>query len=773
VLGYPPSAFDGDPDLFRRLVHPDDRALVDPDAVAWRDGHPVVVRMQHADGRWIWLEQRGTPVLNAEGDPVAVDGVARDVTEQRRVEAALARVNRVQRTLSAANEALVRADEELPLLEAICRAVIEEGGFLFAWVGYCEDDEAGTIRPIAHAGRGEGYLDEIAVSWHDNDHGRGPTGVAAREGRPAFSREIAADPAMTPWVEAALARGYASSASFPLGRGDGVFGVLSIYSAEPDAFVPQEVSLLVELAADLSYGVDALRTRAAGAAAEADRRRLAMAIEQTADTVVITDLDGRVVYVNPAIERALGYERAEVVGRPPEVTDAIFGMSVLDPAITSSDTAGRVWSATLPYRRKDGSIAEFDVVVTPVRDERGTPIGTVGVGRDTSRERELAAQLRQAEKMQAVGELAGGIAHDFNNLLTVIRGYAELHLASHPEPDPERLDVDELARAADRAAELVRQLLAVGRRQAVHPERLDLAEVVTTALPMLGRVVGEGVEITTQATTPTPQVLADRGQLERVLLNLAANSRDAMPGGGLVTIEVRPVMLDEDFLATHQGARAGAHAMLAVSDTGVGMDAATMAHLFEPFFTTKEPGRGTGLGLASAYGIVKQAGGSIFGESEPGRGCTFRIYLPEVDAVDAVDAADATGPTDPAISSGPTAGTETVHLVEDEPGVRAFARRSLERHGYSVVAFGSPAEALDFAAEHPAACDALVTDMVMPAMSGGAVAERLRALRPDLPVLFITAYGDVNPKAPRAPVVAKPFTGLELARALRAVLDAR
>jgi two-component system sensor histidine kinase/response regulator len=183
-------------DLLRRLVHPDDRALFAPDAGAWRDGRPVVVRVQHADGGWIWLEQRGTTVLDAEGDPVAVEGVARDVTEQRRVEAALARVNRAQRTLSAANQALVRADEESSLLGAICRAVVEEGGFLFAWVGYCEDDEAGTIRPIAHAGHGDGYLDEISVSWHDNDHGRGPTGVAAG-GRPTISREITADPAMT------------------------------------------------------------------------------------------------------------------------------------------------------------------------------------------------------------------------------------------------------------------------------------------------------------------------------------------------------------------------------------------------------------------------------------------------------------------------------------------------------------------------------------------------------------------------------------------------
>ncbi len=404
VLGYPPSAFDGDPDLFRRLVHPDDRGLVDPDAGAWRDGRPFVVRMQHADGRWIWLEQRGTPVLDAEGDPVAVDGVARDVTQQRRVEAALARVNRVQRTLSAVNQALVRADEEPALLEAICRAVIDEGGFCFAWVGYCEDDEAGTIRPIAHAGHEEGYLDEIVVSWHDNDHGRGPTGVAARERRSAISREIAADPAMTPWVEAALARGYASSASFPLGRGDEVFGVLSIYSAEPDAFGPEKVALLEQLAADLCYGVDALRTRAGGAAAEAERRRLAMAIEQSAESVVITDAAGVIEYVNPSFERVTGYTAAEALGQNPRLLQSGRQTRGFYEAMWNTLTDNRPWVGDVVNRRKDGSLFTEEAVISPVHDDAGTLTGYVAVQREVTREREAEAreQVRARERAQAV-----------------------------------------------------------------------------------------------------------------------------------------------------------------------------------------------------------------------------------------------------------------------------------------------------------------------------------------------------------------------------------
>ncbi len=342
------------------------------------------------------------------GQAVAVEGVARDVTEQRRIETALARVNRVQRTLSAANAALVRADEELSLLEAICRAVIDEGGFRFAWVGYCEDDEAGTIRPVAHAGHEEGYLDEIAVSWHDNDSGRGPTGVAARERRPTVSREIAADPAMAPWVEAALARGYASSAAFPLGRDEAVFGVLTIYAAEPDTFGPEEVALLEELAADLSYGVDALRTRAVGAAAEAARRRLVTAIEQSAESIVITDAAARIEYVNPTFERVTGFTAAEVLGQNPRLLQSGHQTRAFYEAMWQTLTSGQPWAGDVVNRRKDGSLYTEAAVISPIRDGAGTTTSYVAVQREVTREREAEAreQVRARERTQIAEALA-------------------------------------------------------------------------------------------------------------------------------------------------------------------------------------------------------------------------------------------------------------------------------------------------------------------------------------------------------------------------------
>ena len=402
VLGFPATAFVEDPELFYRLAHPDDRAQLDYQGGSWRDERPMLLRVRHADGRWVWLEQRGSLVPGDDGLPLALEGVARDVTEQRRVEEALARVNRVQRTLSAANQALVRAVDEPPLLEAICRAVVDEGGFRFAWVGYCDDDEAGTVRPVAHAGHEDGYLASITVTWRDGPHGRGPTGIAAREGHTAISHDIAADQVMSPWADAARGRGYASSAGFPLRQGDSVFGVLSIYAHEPDAFGPDEVALLEELAADLSYGVGALRSRAAAATAEAARRRLATAIEQSPDSVVITDATGAIEYVNPAFERATGYSASEALGQNPRLLKSGHQSAAFFEGLWRTLGEGRPWVGDFVNRRKDGSLFTEEAVISPVHDATGVPAGYVAVKRDVTAEREAQARERTRARERAL-----------------------------------------------------------------------------------------------------------------------------------------------------------------------------------------------------------------------------------------------------------------------------------------------------------------------------------------------------------------------------------
>ncbi len=330
-----------------------------------------------------------------QGTLVAVEGAARDVSDRQRADAHLVRLNRMHRTLSAANERLVRAETEPALLETFCRAVVEHGGFRFAWVGYREEDPAGTVRPVAHAGHEAGYLASVRISWHDNEYGQGPAGAAIRAGRPVVSRDLAADPAMAPWSSEALARGYASVAALPLGRGGDVFGVLVIYSDERDAFGVEEIDLLENLAADLAYGVGTLQARAIREAGEAERIRLATAIEQTTESVVITDPDANIVYVNPAFERISGYTSAEVIGRNPRILQSGVQTAASYADMWATLTAGGTWTGQFENRRKDGTTYTEVASITPVVDASGSVASYVAVKRDVTRKRALEAQERR------------------------------------------------------------------------------------------------------------------------------------------------------------------------------------------------------------------------------------------------------------------------------------------------------------------------------------------------------------------------------------------
>jgi PAS domain S-box-containing protein len=392
VLGYPPAAFYADPGLMGKLVHPDDRHLLEPEPGAPQVADTVVMRLQHADGHWVWLEQRSTPVLDAEGRLVAVEGAARDVSDRQRAEASVGRLNRVLRTLTAANDALMRAGSEAELLESICRVVIEEGAYRYAWVGYREDDAAGTVRPVASAGYGPGYQVGQDVTWHPTERGLGPVGTSVREGRTVILPDMATDPTFAPWREAARALGYVSGAAIPLCEGSQAFGALVIYSDERDAFGTEEIALLEELAADLAYGVGTLRARAIREAGEVERARLATAIEQTAESVVITDPAANIVYVNPAFERTTGYTAAEVVGQNPRILQSGQQHPSLYADMWSTLAAGATWSGELVNRRKDGTTYIEEALITPVVDARGVVGSFVAVQRDVTHERALEAR---------------------------------------------------------------------------------------------------------------------------------------------------------------------------------------------------------------------------------------------------------------------------------------------------------------------------------------------------------------------------------------------
>jgi PAS domain S-box-containing protein len=452
--------------------------------------------------------------------------------------------------------------------------------------------------------------------------------------------------------------------------------------------------------------------------------------ENGLDGVLIADDLGVYVDANPAACDLLGVSYNEIIGCTinafTEQDDPVEASHMLEQFLKDGVMRGE-----LRLRRPDGNVVEVDFSATA----NFLPGRHLALLRDVTERRKLEEQLRLSQKLESVGMLAGGIAHDFNNLLTVITGYSELTLRRLDKADPLAENIEEIKNAAVRATTLTRQLLAFSRKQVLQPKVLDLNSVIANIEKMLGRLVGEDMELRTSPGAGLGQVKADPGQVEQVILNLVVNARDAMPKGGKITIETANIYLDEAYARGHIAVQPGWYVMLAVTDTGHGMDAETQQHIFEPFFTMKEQGKGTGLGLSTVYGIVKQSGGNLWVHSETGVGTTFKIYLPLVDE-------QVTEPD--VISARPknSASTETILLVEDEEMVRNLARVVLKMHGYKVLEAANGGEALLICQRHEGPIHLLLTDVVMPLMSGKELAEKLFRMRPDMPVLYMSGYPD-------------------------------
>ena len=504
--------------------------------------------------------------------------------------------------------------------------------------------------------------------------------------------------------------------------------------------------------------------------AEAERRRsderYRELFENATDLIAVTDLESRLASVNKAFARTLGYEQEELIGKPlaelvpPKWHDRLRTAHV---SKLSDESASTVYQHEL--LTKDGRLIQVEVSSRLIEEE-GRPVGTEAICRDITERQQLEEQLRQSQRVESVGRLAGGIAHDFNNLLTVIAGYTEALLNRKNAADERELT--EIAAAAERAAILTHQLLAFSRRQVLQPTVLDLNEVVAGTTQMLARLLGERIEIVSSLDPAIAPVLADFNQLEQILVNLAINSRDAMPNGGTLRIETGGVELDHRYVSNHPEATVGPHTMLAVSDTGIGMEPATMANIFEPFFTTKPLGIGTGLGLATVHGIVRQSGGNIWVYSEPGRGTTFKVYLPISEA--------SLSPRQSSDYAASPTGDETILIVEDERALRVLVVQMLEEHGYQALAAGTAEQAIGLIGDDDIPIDLVLTDLVMPGMNGRDLAEQARVLRPGIRVLFMSGYADVavlsnGALEPGSAFLEKPFSASELAHKVREVLD--
>jgi len=503
--------------------------------------------------------------------------------------------------------------------------------------------------------------------------------------------------------------------------------------------------------------------------AEDTCRKLWRTVEHSADLVMITDRAGIIEYVNPAFETLTGYESQEVVGRNPRILKSGHQSSDLYEHLWQTILAGQVYRGVMVNRKKNGDLYYIEKTITSLRDADGRITHFISNDRDITERRRLESQLQQAQKMDAIGKLAGGVAHDFNNLLMVVSSYAELMQDSLAPEHPLRRNVEEIQKAASRAADLTRQLLAFGRKQMQALQVLDLNAIVRDINKMLPRLIGEDVELAFIPGDELGKVKADPTQIEQVLMNLAANARDAMPKGGKLTIETASVFLDNAYRQRHSMVPAGDYVMLAVTDSGEGIAPEHVSHIFEPFYTTKPEGKGTGLGLATVYGIVKQNRGFVWVYSEPGLGTTFKIYLPRIRR-------KIKPAVVPEVFEGSLRGCETLLLVEDELAVRQSTREFLLQCGYIVLEAKDGEDALALAREYRSKIDLVISDVVMPRMGGSNLAKELVTVRPETQVLFVSGYAENTVLRHGAiDVVArflqKPFSLKILARKIREMLD--
>jgi len=504
--------------------------------------------------------------------------------------------------------------------------------------------------------------------------------------------------------------------------------------------------------------------------AEQSLRKLSQAVEHSADTVIITDCQGVIEYVNPAFEALTGYTRGEVQGKTPRFLKSGEQTAETYQEMWKTVLAGNIYRGILVNRKKNGELYYVEEIISPVRDANGEITHFISNGRDQTERLRLEAQLIQAQKMDAVGRLAGGIAHDFNNLLTIITSYSELALECVPRESPLEAKIQEIWQAARRAAELTRQLLAFSRKQPQALRVVDLNAVVSSIAKTLPRLIGEDIDFSYCPGQGLGRVRIDPVQLEQVLMNLAANARDAMPQGGHLTIETSDAHVDEEYVHGKPAViPKGHYALITVSDEGSGIPPEDLPHIFEPFYTTKPSGKGTGLGLATVYGIVKQNNGFIWVYSEAGSGAVFKIYLPCVENRAVVS--EVQQPQ----SEANARGSETILLVEDEEAVRAATSEFLRRQGYKVIEAKDGLDAIALVDEQRS-IDLVVTDVVMPRMSGGTLAKEIALRRPETRFLFVSGYAgktilDHKVVDLERNFLQKPYTLKQLSLKIRSALN--
>jgi two-component system cell cycle sensor histidine kinase/response regulator CckA len=693
----------------------------------------------------------------------AINVLREEVAEREQAEKNLQRLNRLYAVLSETDQAIVRATDRDSLFRDFCRIAVEDGGFMLAWVGLV-DAETGRVKMAATHGA-TGYLDDIRISTSDEPAGEGPTGKSIREGTYYISNDFLNDPCTRPWHERGRAYGIRSSASIVLKHEEEVIGALTLYADEKDFFDQQQVELIRQMAMDVSFALGNLEREKRLRESEEKFRTL---FEESKDVIYIMSADQRLVDINRAGCELFGYSKEELLSL--DIVDIYCNPAERERFIQDLFAMGYARDFEACMYKKGGESLHVLNTASVIRTDQGEIAGYRGIIHDVTGRKRLEQQLLQSQKMESIGLLAGGVAHDFNNLLTAISGYSQIIRDQFAAGDEMlAMCIEQVMAATERAVELTRNLLAFSRKQIINPQPIQVNGLVISVGKLLTRIIGEDIELGTQLAGEELTVMADKGQIDQVLVNLATNARDAMPQGGRLLIGTDRAELDRKAAQRYDLDKGGWYALISVSDSGHGMGKETIERIFEPFFTTKETGKGTGLGLSIIYGIVKQHNGTITVESEPGKGSTFTVYLPLIEAAADEEQKEEVSPV--------SGGNETILLAEDDPMVRKYMHKILEMAGYSLITAKNGDEAVEQFRENRDRIALVLCDVVMPKKNGKEVYDEIRAMDPQVRFLFTSGYNDeiIHTKGillEEIDLIEKPVNRQALLAKLREMLDA-
>jgi PAS domain S-box-containing protein len=756
------------PDWWEENVHPEDLPEARARRILFEQGAMSrEYRFREKGGNYRWVLDQVVLVKSAEGTPVEVVGSWTDITENKQAEMRIKRNLHMESSLRMTDASIIMGDNIDQTLQIVCDAIVKMG-YRMCWVGLAEPDY--TVRVAAVRGADKESLVNLGIRWDDTPQGEGASGIVIKTGRSHVSQSVLADIRSAPLRAKLIEWGLRSRASLPLKSKEGKpFGALHVYSEQEYRFSPEEIYDLETFAQQCTIAL--LSSRRLEELRDTSRR-LAFHINRMPLGYIAYDQEFRIVGWNPAAERIFGWSADEAMGKhpfelivPPEMQPRVS--RTWSKLCEGDESSGDSTGAAI---RKDGTKISCAWFNTPLRDASGTMTGLFTLVHDVTEKSKLERQLQTAQRMESVGTLAGGIAHDFNNALTGIIGYGEL-LRGKVAGDPGALqDLDVMMKAAERASTLTRQLLTYARRQVIDPVNLNLNTLTADLMKLIGKVTGEHIEVRTSLAKDLPTIRADRGQIEQVLMNLCLNARDAMPEGGQMLVETEEMYLDDEYVKHNPYIKVGRYALLKVSDTGIGMDEKTRERVFEPFFTTKGPEKGTGLGLAMVYGIVKQHNGYIYLYSELGQGTTFKVYFPAVEALPDVV-------WETRREEAVRGGTETILLAEDEESVRRLAERALKDLGYKVLVARDGEEAIEIFKRNEDIALA-VLDVIMPRKGGKEAYEEMHRGNPKLKVIFMSGYTanaihESFVLIAGVPFLPKPFGPSSLARKVREVLDSQ